>query len=100
MRKLLVLILLLSSCSSTDNLDTVTADKHNEDKRLSTIAKPDIRKPIMVKAMTNEISEEDTVKAMIGDRHYTLFPDGKIVVNLTSTGKIDSFNLGTQKIIE
>ena len=100
MKKLLILTLLLSSCSIVDNPDTVEAETRIVEKQLTSTAQPDIEKPIRVKAMTNEISEEDTVETVIGGRHYTLLPDGKIIVSLISTGKVDSFHLGTQKIIE
>ncbi len=58
-----------------------------------------IQKPICVKAMTNEITEEDTVKSIIGDIQYTLYPNGKIAVLEIKTNKTKTFHLKTKLII-
>jgi outer membrane protein assembly factor BamB len=59
-----------------------------------------IQKPIRVKAMTDEISEEDTVKVRIENIDYTIYPNGKIVILDSKTNQIDSFQLKTELIVE
>lgn len=58
------------------------------------------QKPIRVKAVTNEISAEDTVKFSIENVDYILYPYGKIIVSDNKTNQIDSFQLKTEIIVE
>jgi outer membrane protein assembly factor BamB len=100
MKKLFILTLLLTGCSTIDDRVTEKESKQVVEKHTTPIVKPEILKPIRIKAMTAEISESDTVGTVIEDRHYTLFPDGKIAVRLNSTGRVDTFHLETQNVIE
>jgi len=101
MRNLLFISLLLFGCTTEDNHSAVRLENREQTIEAKVVQKnTEIIEPIQVKVMSSEYTEFDTVRAIINDRHYTLYPYGKIAVRWTQTSKTDTFQLNTELIIK
>jgi len=101
MKHIPFILLFLLGCTSPDNNSKV-GDESNLQEIESTSSKntTNVLKPVRVKAMTESVTEEDTVDATIKDRHYILYPDGKIAVQYATTQQTDTFHLKTDLIVD
>jgi hypothetical protein len=96
---IMVIIFILTSCRSRN---TTAVFKENEigtnniDYSSLRNSIP-LKAPTRIKAMTNEISEYDTVSGIFEGYHYTLYPEG--LISLQIDGKIHLIKLKTEDII-
>lgn len=97
-RKLFILILYIWLQNSTNAINNIETSLHKVEVT-NTSKNAVIDKPVQIKTITNESMLEDTVEATIADRHYILYPDGKIAVNHSSSIQTDSFHLDTDLLI-
>ena len=101
MKLLPIIFILLLSCINPKRKETVQTEVVDSLKLHSIeIQNEKIIEPFRLKALTNEISEKDTVEATIDSIHYKLFPNGKIIYNKINTNKFSSFRLTTNMIVE
>ena len=95
------ILLFLCGCANPDNNSKVGyRDNPQEIESTNTQNNTNIIKPVRVKAMTESITEEDTVDVTIKDRYYILYPDGKIAVHYAATQQADTFHLKTDLIVD
>jgi hypothetical protein len=92
MKRLAIIFIIFISCTPEESNSDVV---QQSSLKIGFEEVVKIQNPIRVKALTNTISEEDTVDVTIANRHYILYPDGKIAVKFAS-GESDTFHLKTE----
>ncbi len=101
MKQIPFIFLILFGCSGPDNNSQARFETNpQETETPGARANTNIIRPVRVKAMTQTITEEDTVEVTMKDRHYILYPDGKIAVLNTTTKLSDTFHLKTDLIVD